>query len=120
MQITLNFPNDLAIWLRPLERQPPQLLELGLREVHTEVPVGFQDAAEVMEFFAKLPSNAEILAFHPSQTLQAQVEALLDKHRTVGLTSIEEQQWQQYEYLEHLVRLAKLRAYLKLQTPSSE
>jgi hypothetical protein len=30
------------------------------------------------------------------------------------LSAIEEEQWQQYEYMEHLVRIAKGNAFLKL------
>lgn len=41
---------------------------------------------------------------------------LLEKQRSQGLTPDEEQQWQQYEYLEHLVRIAKSNALLKLKS----
>jgi hypothetical protein len=41
------------------------------------------------------------------------VQELLEKNREEGLTPAEEQEWQQYEYLEHLVRMAKARALLK-------
>ncbi|MEH2014970.1 hypothetical protein [Nostoc sp.] len=33
---------------------------------------------------------------------------------TQGLTPVEQQAWEQYQYLEHLVRIAKAKAYLKL------
>ncbi len=46
--------------------------------------------------------------------LQKQIETLLDKNRIVGLTDAEERLWQQYEYVEHLVRVAKGKALLKL------
>ena len=45
---------------------------------------------------------------------------LLEKNRTGDLTPDEEQLWQHYQYLEHIVRMAKARAFLKLndsQTP---
>jgi len=35
---------------------------------------------------------------------------LLDKTRNTGLSRDELREWQQYEYIEHLVRLAKARA----------
>jgi len=54
------------------------------------------------------------LALRPSETLQAQITALLDKNRSEGLTPNEELAWEQYQYLEHLVRIAKAKAYLKL------
>ncbi len=36
------------------------------------------------------------------------------KNRKEGLTETEEQEWEQYQYLEHLVRIAKAKALLKL------
>lgn len=114
MLITINVPNDLAVQLRPFETQLPRWLESRLREFNTTPQVGFRGMSEVLELFAKLPTPEEILALHPSETLQTQVQHLLEKSRTEGLTPEEEQQWQQYEYLEHLVRLAKTHAILKL------
>ncbi len=54
------------------------------------------------------------MKLRPSQTLQTQISELLEKNRNEGLTDEEEEQWQRYEYLEHLVRLAKAEAMLKL------
>ena len=45
------------------------------------------------------------------------MSALLEKNRTTGLTADEEEEWRRYQYLEHLVRLAKAKAALKLQAP---
>ena len=36
----------------------------------------------------------EILALKPSEVLQQEIEALLEKNRTVGLTDVEERLWQ--------------------------
>ena len=44
----------------------------------------------------------------------SRVSALLEKNRTQGLTSDEQSEWERYQYLEHLVRLAKTRAAMKL------
>lgn len=54
------------------------------------------------------------MALRPAHELQQQMDSLLDKQRTVGLNAEEEAQWQQYEYVEHLVRIAKANALLKL------
>jgi hypothetical protein len=54
------------------------------------------------------------LALKPSSLLNQQIEGLLEKNRTVGLTAEEERLWQQYEYVEHLVRVAKAKALVKL------
>ncbi len=55
----------------------------------------------------------EVLNLRPSKSLQTRVQTLLEKNRAEGLTPEEEQEWQQYEYLEHLVRMAKAKALLK-------
>lgn len=114
MQIKVDIPDELAIRLSPLQEQLPQILELGLREWNAIGQSGFSGLAEVLEFLASLPSSEEILALKPSETLQQQIESLLEKNRTVGLTAEEERLWQQYEYVEHLVRMAKAKALLKL------
>ncbi|MCK4488458.1 MAG: hypothetical protein KAU38_17075 [Desulfobacterales bacterium] len=112
--VTFNIPDDLAVRLRPLENQLPRILELGLRELNAVAQPGFKGAAEVLEFLASLPTPEEIVALRPSETLQTRISALLEKNRTQGLTPDEEQKWEQYQYLEHLVRIAKAKAYLKL------
>ena len=120
MQVTLELPDEIVEQLHPLEDKLPQVLELGLREFNAMNEVGFSGTAEVMEFLASLPTPEAIIALRPSESLQAQISMLLEKNRTVGLTATEEQIWQGYQYLEHLVRMAKARAFLKLQEASSE
>ncbi|MGK7877989.1 MAG: hypothetical protein AB4426_33180 [Xenococcaceae cyanobacterium] len=114
MQITVNLPDELALRLQNYQQQLPEILELGLREFNANAQMGFEGMAEVLEFLAQLPTPEEILALRPSQQLQAQIDRLLEKNRTTGLTATEEQHWEQYQYLEHLVRVAKAEAHLKL------
>jgi hypothetical protein len=114
MLITLDIPNDLGNRLSPFKQQLPQLLELGLREFNTPPYAGFHSLNEILEFLAKLPSAEDIMTLRPAKELQQQVNHLLEKQRDVGLTTEEEREWQQYEYLEHLVRIAKTHALLKL------
>jgi hypothetical protein len=116
MLMTLNIPEELATRLDPLEDKLPQILELGLRELNATAQFGFEGAAEVLEFLVSLPTPQEVIALRPSDALQARISALLEKNRTEGLTNTEEQEWEQFQYLEHLVRLAKARAYLKLRS----
>ncbi|MDI6794762.1 MAG: hypothetical protein QME81_18165 [bacterium] len=116
--ITFHIPQKLAIRLRPLENQLPRILEMGLRELNAVAQPGFEGAAEVLEFLASLPTPKEIVALRPSKALQARISTLLEKNRTEGLTPDEEQEWEQYHYLEHLVRIAKAKAYLKLKKAS--
>ncbi|MEC4893951.1 MAG: hypothetical protein SAL07_23905 [Oscillatoria sp. PMC 1051.18] len=114
MQIKVEVPDELAIRLSSLEDQFPQILELGLREWSADAQSGFSGLADVVEFLANLPTPEEILALKPSERLQKQIENLLEKNSKVGLSPEEERSWQQYEYVEHLVRVAKAKALLKL------
>jgi hypothetical protein len=106
MQINLDLPDDVVAQLHSLEDKLPQILELGLRELNAMTQVGFSGLAEVIEFLASLPTPEAIIALRPSETLQNQISTLLEKNRTVGLTSTEEQLWEGYQYLEHIVRMA--------------
>ena len=72
------------------------------------------DTHVLLELLAKLPSPEEVLALRASPALQHRVSALLEKNRTVGLSPAEEDEWQRYQYVEHLVQLAKAKAALKL------
>jgi hypothetical protein len=119
MQVTFDLPNEVVAQLRPFEDRLPQILEMGLRELNAIGQVGFSGVAEVLEFLVSQPTPEAIIALRPSEALQAQISGLLEKNRTVGLTPAEEQLWQGYEYLEHLVRMAKARAFLKLQSIAS-
>jgi hypothetical protein len=112
--ITLEIPEELAAQLRPVERELPRILELGLRELHATSQLGFEGAAEVLEVLAGLPSPEAILTLRPSATLRQRLSDLLEKNHTEGLSTIEREEWEQYQYLEHLVRLAKAKAYRKL------
>jgi len=108
--ITLKVPDELAERLRHQQRRLPEILELGLRELN----------AEVLEFLAGLPSPKEILNLRPSQRLQQRVDELLDKRRTGELTAHQEEEWERYQYLEHLVRMAKAKARVKLRGPARD
>jgi uncharacterized coiled-coil DUF342 family protein len=114
MQVTLDIPEDLVTQLNSVREQLPEILKLGLREFNAKGQNGFEGTAEVLEFLAKLPSPDDILALRPSTALQTRIDELLDKQREHGLNPEEERQWQQYQYLEHLVRIAKAGAMLKL------
>ena len=114
MLITIDISENLANRLTPIKGNIPLLLELGLREFNATALFAFKGAAEVLEFLARQPTPEETMALRPSENLQAQINVLLEKNRNEGLTLAEEQQWEQYQYLEHLVRIAKAKAYLKL------
>ncbi len=115
MQITVEIPDDIALRLEPLKDKLPQILALGLQEITANPATGFSGLTEVLEFFAKLPSPQEILALRLASNLQTEIENLLDKNRAEGLNESDRSLWQHYEFVEHLVRLAKVQALLKLQ-----
>lgn len=112
--ITINVPKELAARLQTLEGQIPQILEMGLRGLNAAQQLSFEGAAEVLELLAKLPTPEEVLSLRPSDKLQSRISMLLEKNRSSGLSPEEEKEWEQIQYLEHLVRIAKTKAYLKL------
>jgi len=112
--ITLNLPDSLAERLRNQEDRLPEILELGLRELRAGTQHGFEGTAQVLEFLAGLPSPTEILDLQPSEHLHQRVQELLEKSRSGNLHPREEEEWQRYQFLEHLVRIAKTKACIKL------
>jgi hypothetical protein len=110
MQITLDIPEELFAKLGTLDQNLPQILELGANELISRPQTGFTGFAEVLGFLANLPTPEEILTLRPSPALQAQIDRLSEKYQAQDLTAAEQQLWQQYEYLEHIIRMAKAKA----------
>jgi hypothetical protein len=109
MELTLTIPDELATRIRAVEDRLPEILELGLRE-WLSAPAHYAGLNDLLETLARLPSPEEVLALRPASTLQDRIEQLLEKDRNDGLSSEEQQEWARYEYIEHLIRLAKARA----------
>jgi hypothetical protein len=116
MDITLKIPEELATELRTVETDLPQILALGIREWRARREPGFTGMADILATLASLPTPEEVLALRPSAALQERIEDLLDRNRSGGLSPEEQREWEQYQYVEHLVRLAKARAALKLKS----
>jgi|SRR5262245_2687000 len=116
MEITLSVPEELATRLRTVEKVLPQILELGIREWNARREAGFSGVSGVLETLASLPTPEEVLALRPSSDLQERIESLLDKSHRGELSAEEQREWEQYQYVEHLVRLAKMSAALKLKS----
>jgi hypothetical protein len=114
--ITLQVPDDLAERLRGHEPELAQILELGLRELSASQ--GFAGASALLELLATLPNPKKVLDLRPAPELQQRIDALLEKSRAGSLNSSEEAEWNGYEYLEHLVRIAKASAQAKMRTSS--
>jgi hypothetical protein len=109
MDLTLTIPDELATRLRTVEDRLPEILELGLRE-WLSTPPGYAGLNDLLETLARLPSPEEVLALRPTAVLQDRIEELLAKNREAGLSGEERREWEHYEYIEHLIRLAKARA----------
>lgn len=113
MELTLHISDELASRLRPLQDRLPQILELGLRELHA-APPQFEGLGDVLETLARLPPPQEVLALRPSPALQERISILLDKLRNSGLSADEERDWRTFQYIEHLARIAKANAESRL------
>jgi hypothetical protein len=116
--ITLNVPDDLLSQVRAQQQQLPRILELGLRELNAGSQSGFDGAADVLELLAALPAPEEILNLRPSPRMAARISELIEKSRAGAMTPADEQDWERYEYLEHLVRMAKTAAQIRLASPA--
>ncbi len=113
MEITVTLPDELATRLQPVRNQLPQILEMGIREWEAHQSAGFAGLVDVMKTLTTVPAPHEVLALRPSPVLQDRINELLEKSQRSSLSLDEQMEWDQYEYVEHLVRLAN--AALKLQ-----
>jgi len=73
--------------------------------------------AEVYEFLASAPSQDEILAFRPSEELLARLNALRDAEKRGSLPAEEAAELDEWEQVEHLVRMVKLTTRKQMQQP---
>jgi hypothetical protein len=112
--LTVEVPDELADRLRPLTTELPRILELGLRQLEAEPQGGYETSADVFELLAQLPSPEEILSLRPSPKAQSRIRHLLSKRHEGTLRPAEEREWRHYEYVEHLVRMAKATARRRL------
>ena len=112
--INLEVPDDLADQLRRAGEEVARLHGLTPPPQPSMNLAMYSSLAEVLEFLAGLPAPEDVLTLRAAEPLQSRISTLLEKNRTVGLTPDEDQEFDQYEYLDHLVRIAKAKAQLKL------
>lgn len=116
MQLTVNVPNDLAPqFAQAGEENFAQILALGLREWRARGGDEFPGLNSIIERLAQLPEPRDVLALSPSPEMQLRASELLEKNRATGLSASEQAEWKQLEFAEHIVRMAKAHAALKLQ-----
>lgn len=69
---------------------------------------------EIIEFIAEGTTPNNLVAFRPSEAAKARVSELLARHKTGELSAEERSELEHYLQLEHLMRLVKARAQLRL------
>ena len=121
VQITIDVPDQLGQELQQSQAHLPEVLEHGMRDVRansvqskaaaqlTDWDIQ-EDATSIIDFLASQPSPEEILALQPSLKLQERVSALLARSKDSALSRQDETELDRYLLLEHLVRLAKIKA----------
>jgi len=70
---------------------------------------------EFVEFIAGGPSAQAVADFQASEETKAHVEDLIRRQKTTGLSADEEAELKHFLHIEYLMRLAKIRARLRLQ-----
>lgn len=114
MTLTLNLPDEFAAFLPSNESDVAEIVSAGLRQRQGLHNAAIEALGDVTEFLATLPSPEEVLAMHPSEQLAARTEVLLDKGKNSGLSAEEQSEWEDILRIEHLVRIAKAKALIKL------
>ena len=89
------------------------------QDVRVQLNYRIHSLIGVLEFLAALPTPEEIVHLRPSPRLAARVAELIEKSKAGEMTPQDEEDWERYEYLEHLVRMAKAAAQLRL-APSGD
>jgi hypothetical protein len=67
---------------------------------------------DLSNLLASLPQR-KVLDFTPSKEAQERLDFLLEKNQSSALTLDEEQEFERYMILEHIIRVAKIRAVVK-------
>ncbi len=69
---------------------------------------------EITDFLLSQPTPEDILAFSPSDSLNARLHELLDKNRNETLAANERTELEQFLQIDHLFAMLKAKARLKL------
>ena len=65
---------------------------------------------EIIDFIAAGPTSSKVAVFQPSENSRERVEELIQREKALGLSTEESSELDHYLQLEHLMRLAKVRA----------
>ena len=69
---------------------------------------------EMIDFITSVPRPEEIVSFSPSEASQLRLEDLQFKRREEGLTEDELHELEQFVMVEHIMRIAKVKAKKRL------
>jgi hypothetical protein len=69
---------------------------------------------EVYEFLLSAPTPQEVIAFRPSEPTLARIRDLLARNTEGALTSDQQTELDEYQRVEHFVRMLKIKARQKL------
>lgn len=116
---TLEIEDEVPGQLRPYQSDVNAILKLGIRQWQDREEPGYAGIDDILQKLATLPSPEEVLAFRPSPGFQNRMDELMEKNRKTGFTADEQREWDGYEYAEHLVRMAKIHATIKLKRSAS-
>jgi hypothetical protein len=115
MQLTVTLPDECAEYLPRDEASVAAVLSAGLRHWQGTQKREISDLRDVAEMLAGLPSPEEILAMHPSKALTNRAAVLLEKSKSSDeLNAAEQAEWDAIMSVEHVVRVAKARALVKI------
>jgi hypothetical protein len=114
MKVTLDLPDEWRGSLPAGEDELAEIVVAGLRRRRGHARHEISHLADVVDTLAELPSPQEVLALHASPALSERIEFLLAKKRHEGFAPEEAAEWDEIMRVEHLVRVAKAQAALKL------
>jgi predicted nucleic acid-binding protein len=114
MEITLQVPDELGQELKNHSDQLIEILELGLSQVKTLDAKLYQDENAILQALVKQNDPHQILALKASPDLQTRISELLRLNKERKLTAQEDEEFNRYMLLEHLVIMAKAHAAKEL------
>jgi len=106
-QITIEVPDSLVEQISSIQDRLPEVLAHGLNQL-SHVPN--EVYRYILEFLASNPSPEAIREFKPTPQMQERISELLEKNRTNQRTPIESAELDEYERIEHFVRMLKIHA----------
>ena len=116
MQITVEVPREYASQLAGIAPgELSEIISLGIREWQCQRGSEFAGLRGLLETLATLPEPQDVLNLRPTQAMADRANELLEISRQRSLSEEEEAEWQRLEFAEHLVRIAKARAAIKVQ-----